>query len=426
MPNYKEFLTTLPDGTIRQRNPFNGLEVWTVPGRSGKPTTNTPASVIQRLERKEPEDYCDLCETRYFNTPPERERVIKQDQGYTSLLALRAGELSRSKPLFRRMPNLFEIVTFDYWRENFGLVLSPENKHRKEAYLSDEKGHAHLINVIDLKLKRLGKDPSQVTEKEKRFMTDAFFGGGHEMIVAGKHFVPGSWPEPKLYSSGELTPDEHFQFFKFTVRGIDSCYNSNPYVKYVAVFQNWLRLAGASFDHLHKQIVAVDKCGANINGLLELARKNPNIFNQMGPEMAAALHLLIAENNHAMAFSDIGNMHPTVTIQSKSEKAEPCRMNGEELRGMSDLVHAIHHAIGSSVPCNEEWYYTPRGSDVLMPWRVCIRQRINTPAGFEGVTGIYISPIDPLSLRNHLVRHLQDAKRRGTVAESIFLQEKGD
>jgi len=423
MPDYKEFLTRLPDGTIRQRNPFNGLEVWTVPGRSGKPAANIPASVNQRLDRKEPEDYCDLCEAGYFNTPPEKERVIRQDPGYASLLNLRAGELSASKPLFRRIPNLFEIVPFDYWRKNHGFVLSQDNIRRKEEYISDDNGLAHLLNVVDIKLRRSGRDPSQVTEKEKLSMADAFFGGGHEMIVAGKHFVPGSWPEPDLSSSGRLTPDEHFQFFKITISGINSCYSSNPYAKYAAVFQNWLQPAGASFDHLHKQIVTVDKCGANIDGLMALARKNPDIFNQMGAEMAASLHLLIAGNGHAFAFADVGHMYPTVTVQSKGGSADPGRIKDDEIRGMSDLVHAIHHAIGSSVPCNEEWYYTPRGADVLMPWRVCIRQRTNTPAGFEGITGICISPIDPLNLKKHLVQQLYDTKKRGTVDKSISLCE---
>ncbi|MDO9541294.1 MAG: DUF4921 family protein [Kiritimatiellia bacterium] len=423
MPDYQEFLTKLPDGTIRQRSPFTGIEVWTVPGRSLKPATNAVTPANRQIEKKQPEDYCDLCEARYFNTPPEKERLIKQGSGYVSLLNLRAGELSASKPLFRRIPNLFEIVTFDYWRKNFGLGMSAESKRRKEAYLSDEQGRAHLVNVIDLKLKRLGKDSSQVDDKEKLSMADAFFGGGHELIVAGKHFIPDSWPEPKLFYSGKMTADEHFRFFKLTVAGMESCYRSNPYAKYVVVFQNWLRPAGASFDHLHKQIVAVDKCGANIDMLLDLTRKNPDIFNQMGPEMASKLNLLIAENNYALAFADIGYMYPTVTVQSKSKNADPCRLKDDELRGMSDLVHAVHHAIGNSVSCNEEWCYAPRGADAMMPWRVCIKQRINTPAGFEGITGIYISPIDPLNLRKHLVQQLHDAMKEGALAESISLCE---
>ena len=39
-------------------------------------------------------------------------------------------------------------------------------------------------------------------------------------------------------------------------------FDLNRYARYVVVFQNWLKPAGASFDHLHKQLVAVDERGA--------------------------------------------------------------------------------------------------------------------------------------------------------------------
>ncbi|MDD4868946.1 MAG: DUF4921 family protein [Kiritimatiellae bacterium] len=423
MYDYRELLTSLPDGTIRQRNPLTDIEVWTIPGRAGKQAANETVTAIQGIKKQEPENYCDLCEAKYFNTPPEKERLIKKDSGYVSLLNLGASELSVSRPVFRRIPNLFEIVTFDYWRKKSRLAMSPENKLRKEKYLSSEKGRAHVINAVNLKLKRLGREPSQVDDGEKLSMADAFFSGGHEMIVAGMHFFPGSWPESRLYSSGIMTSDEHFQFFKITVSGIDSCYNTNPHAKDVVVFQNWLKPAGASFDHLHKQIVAVDRYGVNMDRLLTLTRKNPDIFNQLGPEMASKFHLMIAENEHAMAFADIGHMYPTVTVQTRSGNTDPCCCGDHQLRGMSDLVHAVHCAMGNSIPCNEEWYYSPRGSDVIMPWRVCIKQRINTPAGFEGITGIYINPIDPLNLRNILSRQLLDAKGKGLIAGNLCLNE---
>ena len=398
-------LTKLADGTIRQVNPFTGTEVLTIPGRSERPAVNNVPSP-QKVEKRNPEDYCDLCEGKYFNTPPEKERLIPKDSGYVSMKDLSAGELSLSQPLFRRIPNLFEIFTYDYWRENFGTTLSHENELRKKRYLADNDSRHHLLNVIDLKLTRTGRDPSSVDEKQKLAMADAFFGGGHELIVAGKHYVGESWPIPRLYSSGEMSPEEHFHFFKFTISGMAACYDVNPAVRYVVVFQNWLRPAGASFDHLHKQIVAADRHGPVIEQMLNAARRNPDIFSELGPVMARELRLLIAENEHALAFADIGHIYPTVTIQSKSRTCDPCRFNDDELRGMSDLVHSVHRAIGGSTSCNEEWYYAPRGAGISMPWRISIKQRINTPAGFEGVTGTYIIPIDPINLRKQLLLRL--------------------
>jgi galactose-1-phosphate uridylyltransferase len=57
-----------------------------------------------------------------------------------------------------------------------------------------------------------------------------------------------------LKSSGDMTPEEHYQYIDFTIDAKEDIYLSNRYVRYVSVFQNWLRPAGASFDHLHKQL----------------------------------------------------------------------------------------------------------------------------------------------------------------------------
>lgn len=71
----------------------------------------------------------------------------------------------------------------------------------------------------------------------------------------------------------------------------------------------------------------------------------------------------------------------------------------EQLRGISDLVHAMHAATGAEVPCNEEWYYRPPSSSIPMRMRILIKWRISTIAGFEGGTRIYLNTIDPWSIK---------------------------
>ncbi len=83
---------------------------------------------------------------------------------------------------------------------------------------------------------------------------------------------------------------------------------------------------------------------------------------------------------------------------------------------MSDLVQACHAATGAEVPCNEEWYYKPPDVDVPMPWRVLIKWRVSTPAGFEGGTKIYVNTIDPESLRNRVVTRLFHLRTQGKTA----------
>ena len=102
----------------------------------------------------------------------------------------------------------------------------------------------------------------------------SFFAGTHDVIVARRHFVDGASTTDQLAASGSLTPDEHAAYLRFTVDALRSLYDANRYARYVAVFQNWLRPAGASFDHLHKQLVAVDERSVRTEHELRRLRDN--------------------------------------------------------------------------------------------------------------------------------------------------------
>jgi galactose-1-phosphate uridylyltransferase len=203
-----------------------------------------------------------------------------------------------------------------------------------------------------------------------------------------------------------MSLEEHFRYFRFTVDAMLDITQTNRYVRYISVFQNWLRPAGASFDHLHKQVVALDEWGASIEAQTHMLREDPNVYNEYGANFAAYHNLIFAENDHAIAWAGIGHRSPTIEVYSRSAAGRPYEHSDEEIRGMSDLVHAIHASMGSQISCNEEWYYTPVDAVTKMPWHVLIKWRINVPAGFEGGTSIYINPFTPIELRDRLVPRL--------------------
>jgi galactose-1-phosphate uridylyltransferase len=244
-----------------------------------------------------------------------------------------------------------------------------------------------------------------------------FFGSGHDLIVARRHYTDCATDSTQLASSGTLTPDEHEQFIRFTVAGAKDLYDANRYARYVAVFQNWLRPAGASFDHLHKQLVAIDERGVQHELAIERLRANPNVFNEDAANYAAYANLVIAENDHALAFAGFGHRYPTVEIYSKSAACDPWAHSGDELRGMSDLIHAVHAATGPAIPCNEEWHSRPIDLDLAMPWRVVVKWRVSTLAGFEGATKIYLNTIDPWKLRDRVVSALFELRAAGRIAD---------
>jgi galactose-1-phosphate uridylyltransferase len=416
----------MPDGTIKQVNPFTGTEVWTVPGRGRKPITNRPPATATKIEPHEPEDYCNFCGAHYLNVPPEKARVVLRDGRYEMVEQMETRDYFNSVAEFRRVPNLFEIVTMDYWHLNHGYELSKKNKTWKERLLSTPEGREHVRRVLELKMRLSGKTEQEIaalTNDDVAALSDAFFGGGHELVIGRRHYKAGAQYSSDICSSGSLTPQEHFEYLKFTISALNDIHINNRYCRYVSVFQNWLAPAGASFDHLHKQLVALDEWGSSVENEVDLARKNPNIYNELVVNFAAYSNLVFAENDYAVALADIGHRYPTLAVYSKSMSLRPWELSGEELWGFSSLVHACHAAMGNQIACNEEWYYAPRDALVRIPWHILIKWRTNNPAGFEGGTKIYINPISPTALRDLVVPRLYELRSKGDLGNLKIAEE---
>ncbi len=413
-----QYLTTLRDGTVKQLNPFTGTEVWTVPGRGNRPLGTAVADPVP-LDPAQHGAYCAFCEKRYLETPPEKSRVIRDADGrWHTVYRTPAEHLFSTTAELRRIPNLFEILSYEYWHANYGFEIPADIAERRRAYLSTRAGYDHVMGVARGKMRASGVSAEQVAQAgddEVLAYAAAFFGGGHDVIVARRHFVDGAVDTSQLASSGTMTPEEHCQYMTFTVDSAKRLYEINRYVRYVAVFQNWLKPAGASFDHLHKQLVSIDERGVQNERAIQRLRQNPNVFNEAGVNYASYHNLLLAENDHAVAFAGFGHRYPTIEIYSKSEHSFPWEHTLEEIGGMSDLVHAMHAATGAHVPSNEEWHHRPVDTEVRMPWRIMLKWRISTVAGFEGGTKIYVNTIDPVSLRDRLVPELFRLRADGRI-----------
>jgi galactose-1-phosphate uridylyltransferase len=413
------FLVRMADGTVKQVNPFTGTVVWTVPGRGVRPLGGA-LRPGRPIDSEQHEAHCAFCAKRVLETPPEKARLVRAaEHDWQTLRHLMPEALLATRAEFRRVPNLFEIVTYDYWTKNYRYTMPAARAAHRDAYLAHPAGRRHVLDRIEYRLRLAGRPEEQIarmSEAEKLALGDPFFGGGHEVVIARRHYADGAATDAELASSGSLTPEEHDQYLRFTIDGARELYLANRYVRYVVVFQNWLAPAGASFDHLHKQLVAIDERGASNEEEIRLARANPNLYNEVAANFACYRNLVFAENDHALAFAGFGHRFPTLTIYSKSERSQPWNHAPEELRGMSDLVHACHAAMGPAIPCNEEWHYKPPEADVAMPWRVHIKWRISNPAGFEGGTHIYVNTIDPETLRERMVPRLLELREQGRIA----------
>ena len=426
MDSYRDdAIVRMADGTVKQKNPLSGTEVWTVPGRADRPLASALPQA-EPIDQEQHDAWCPFCQQRYLDTPPEKSRLVQRDDGsWEELVGLPADQLFDTEAQFRRIPNLFEIVSYSYWLLNHG-HRPKESEHRRMAeYLASSAGYDHVMSVVRARVLAAGvseEDFARMTETEKLRYANGFFAGGHDLIVARRHYVDGAEDASQLAGSGSLTPEEHCQYTRLTVQAMEDLYELDPAVEYVATFQNWLRPAGASFDHLHTQLVAIDQRAVQTAGELERVRKNPQIYDDI-LQAATTRHLLLAQNDHAIAMAGFGHRYPTIAVWPLGPPVEPWEATEEQLRGVSDLLHAVHAATGAEIPSNEEWYHRPPDSHVPIRWRILLKWRISTLAGFEGGTRIYLNTIDPWKIRERVVGRLHELRDAGAIADMRIGEE---
>jgi galactose-1-phosphate uridylyltransferase len=421
-------LRRMADGTVKQMNPFTGTQVWTVPGRGNRPIDHPPGAVAA-VDPGEPEAHCAFCVSRLRETTPEKSRLVRDGDAWTVVDEVAPDDLDRTVPEFRLFGNLFEIVSLDYWKAVHGYRIPARAAAHQSAYLAGEAGVEHVRALVRARIAAAQGDPAGVdsmSTDELAARSQSFFGGCHDVVVARRHLTDGATSTDRHASSGSLTPEEHERFISFTVRAMRGLYGDNPHARYVSVFQNWLRPAGASFAHLHKQLVAIDEIPVKTGRELAALAGEPGRYNTLGVDHAAAEGLVLAANAHAVAVVGVGHRYPSLVVYSRSAASEPWQHSPDELRGVSDLLHACHAATGPLVPTNEEWHTRPPGVDAAMPWRIVLKWRISNPAGFEGATGVYVNTIDPWALRDRVAPRLAELRAAGRIADMALGTECDD
>ncbi|MFT4134926.1 DUF4921 family protein [Microbacterium sp.] len=408
-------IVRLPDGTVKQVGPLTGTRVWTVPGRAGRALPSLPREP-RTLEPGEASRLCAFCSDRYLETTPEKVRLV--GPAFEAVHHVPASELFDTPAEFRRFGNLFEIVSAEYWRENHGFRQPRAVIEWAQQYLADPVGHEQLQRLAEIRARATGVVPSL----EEAALD--LLGGSHDVVVARRHVLDGARTDDQLAASGTLSPDEHGAYFAFTVDSLAAIQAAQPAATYVSVFQNWLAPAGASFEHLHKQLVAVDEAGPQVDRELRMLASDRNLYQLAIADLAVAERLVVAAVDGAVAVAGVGHRYPAFEVYSTSGANLPQEHSDAGIRAVSDLVHALHAATGAHVPTNEEWHYRPPGAPWPMPWRVVLKWRVSTPAGFEGGTKIFVNTIDPWELRRRAVVALQHLRDDGLVAAGIRIGDE--
>jgi UDPglucose--hexose-1-phosphate uridylyltransferase len=180
--------------------------------------------------------------------------------------------------------------------------------------------------------------------------------------------------------------------------------SAKPYVRYVSIFRNHGKVAGASLSHAHSQIIAMPFVPTVVDAEI---RASASFWSQH--EKCAFCDLiareansqrLVQENEHFVVLAPYASVNPLeFWIIPKRHDSDPMSLAPAEkeafaktlkttLKALKDLVNDPPYNFGIHLSLNRE-------SKDFYHWHLEVYPRLAIWAGFEKSTGVYINTIPP-------------------------------
>ncbi len=217
--------------------------------------------------------------------------------------------------------------------------------------------------------------------------------GFHEVIVDS----PQHGENPADYAK------EHMEKLIQVYRDRYVHYCSNSFVKYVSIFKNWGREAGASLSHSHSQLITLPILPPLIKRELDaISRASICPFCNIVAEEKESCRL-IEENENWILIAPFYSQAPYETwILPKRHFANLGEMHEAEGKSLAAL---LKRALGSMRSLLNDPPYNFMISQLPFSYHLNIRihPALSKIAGFERSTGVYINSIAP----EHAARELR-------------------
>lgn len=350
-------------------DPLSGRTAYHNSDRANRPFAKSPPVVIASAD-----DLFSL--ENVLKTPPELLRIFSN-----GTIAWGVGPHQLAWACAARVfPNLFEGIDVETygWGE-----LSEQEMERYNAYISTDEGRKHLDTVTQLK----------PTANVMNFFREVY----PSMIVTwygdtgakdGENRGPvnlgrSSWEHFQLIAKAALTCQGRMLYTEDGVR--------RPGIKYVKIFENSGKEAGASLDHPHVQVSGVPMEPPEIERMVKKASIHGHHFFEDMFDFYRRMGFTIAARGNAVAYASPWAKFPgTIELYLTNSDTNSLRelkanreLNVNEWNDFMGLTHTVLSALGE-VPYDFLFREAPPDSKVKIPLHVLIVPRFrNVPAGFE-------------------------------------------
>lgn len=184
-----------------------------------------------------------------------------------------------------------------------------------------------------------------------------------------------------------------------------------PYLKYVLVFRNYGKVAGASIDHSHSQIIATPVIPQQVwmhgRGMEQYYEyRSRCVYCHIFEEEQYEGIRIVTQNKFFMTIEPFASKYPFETwIIPKKHKPHFFEAMFEELKCLAEILkeslQRIHICLNDP-PYNLMFINSPWNYMSLFHWHIEIIPRLTIAAGFELGTGICINMISPEDAARYL------------------------
>ncbi len=289
--------------------------------------------------------------------------------------------------------------------------------------LAYRMGHQQMHNGPGWQVRVVpNKYPALIIEgelgKEGEGLYDRMNGiGAHEVIIESPNHNE---------SLSQLTPENMFFVFKAFKERISDL-ERDPRFRYVIVFKNHGRAAGASLEHSHSQLIALPilprMIVSELAGALSYFQyKERCVFcDIIRQEMRQGIRV-VCQNEHFITITPFAPRTPfEMWILPKQHSSAYAKQDDYHLQSLARLFSETLKRLDAcipDVPYNFVLHTEPLRSGGVehYHWHFEIVPKLTSIAGFEWGSGFYINPIPPEEAAAYL-RESLDVRLKGELCE---------